>query len=85
MCYEGETSCSSGGYECGPINDIVAVNPLAVCVLIYVPDEYPGPLRRLEGFLCGALCCMYAGMAAPQCRQRCLCSVCDHPQEDFLV
>ena len=28
---------------------------------------------------------MYVDMVAPQCRQRCLRSACDHPIDDFLV
>ena len=32
-----------------------------------------------------ALYCIYVDMAAPQCRQRCLCSACDYPIDDCLV
>ena len=41
--------CSPGSCECGPIDSVVAVMPLAVCVLAYGLDECLGTLSRLEG------------------------------------
>ena len=35
--------------------------------------------------LFGALYYIYVDMAAPQCRQRCLLSACDHPMNDCLM
>ena len=48
-CHEGELVCSTGSCGCNPKDNVVAVNPLAVCVLTNGPDGCPGPLSRLEG------------------------------------
>ena len=33
LCHEGEPVCRPGSCECGPMDGVVAVGPLAVCVL----------------------------------------------------
>ena len=66
------------------MDGVVVVNPSAVCVLMYGLYECLDPLSRLEG-LVWVLYCMYIDMAALQCKQIYLQSVCDHPIDDCLV
>ena len=49
LSHEGETACCPGGCECGPMDSVVAVNPLTVCILTNRPDECPDPLSRFKG------------------------------------
>ena len=32
LCLEREPVCNLGSFECGPVDGVVAVSPLAVCV-----------------------------------------------------
>ena len=43
--------CSLGSSETDSIEAVVTVVPLAVCVLMYGPDGFSGPLHRLEGIV----------------------------------
>ena len=49
LCHKENSVCSPGGCEGGPMDSVVAVNSLAVCVLTYGPDECPGLLSRFKG------------------------------------
>ena len=41
--------CRPGSCESGPVDGVVVVNPLTVCVFTSSLDECPNPLSRFEG------------------------------------
>ena len=66
------------------MNKGVVANPLTVSILLPSLDKCPGPLRGLEGIVWDSIQ-HKGGQSSPQCRQRGLCSACDHPMEDYFA